>query len=184
MSIISKETFDKFTETEKKSIQTDYQDLLSNDGRWIDSLTTEERNGAITQLEWLFDKENLQPKPKVKTWEDVEKIEGGKISVDSKVITPNGRAWGLNIKYHNKAEATLKLAILIELGYGGMIKEEEWKNNLKEKYCITWAAPNQKFHLCTMNNIYHFIAFHTPEQRDEFMSYPENVELVRQYYMI
>lgn len=62
MSIISKETFGKFTEVEKKSIQTDYQDLLSDNGCWIDSLTIEERNGAIIQLEWMFDKENLQPK--------------------------------------------------------------------------------------------------------------------------
>lgn len=181
MSIISKETFDMFAEEEKAKVRKEYlSDKNNKNDRYFE--------GSIDTFEELFGKENLQPEPKIKTWKDVEKIEGGKISVDSKVITPNGRAWGLNIKYHNKAEATLKLAILIELGYGGMVKEEENSDREKDKFII---APIEEddgsigFEIYSVSfAVDRVIAFHTIEQAEEFMSYPENRTLIEQYYMI
>lgn len=143
---------------------------------------TEPAKEVRLTLENLFGSHNLNPKPQIKTWEDVEKVEGGDISVDSKVINPNGRAWGLGLKYHQKAEATLKLAILIDLGYGGVITEEEWKDDKTSKYCI--ERTDNELVYAEYSTIYYFIAFHTSEQRKEFMSHGSNRKLVEQFYMI
>lgn len=132
-------------------------------------------------LRTRFGEHNIQLKPQIKTWKDVEKAEGGDIKVNSKVTNPNGRAWGLSLKYHNKAEASLKLAILIDLGYGGMVKEEEWGND-EWKYVIS-CGNNELLKEKTCHRK-EFIAFHTQQQRDEFMSYPENITLIKQYYII
>lgn len=63
--------------------------------------------------------------------------------------------------------------------YGGEITDEEWKNesikyvigNYINDIDITWDKYK-----------YHFLAFHTKEQRDEFLKY--NRRLVKDYLMI
>lgn len=65
--------------------------------------------------------------------------------------------------------------------YGGAITDEEW-NNDTIKYCVHgWldavAYENSKYHK-------HFLAFHTEDQRDKFMSYSENLQLVKDYLML
>lgn len=142
--------------------------------------------GKQSQLIELFGYDNLNPKPTPKTWEDVEKAEGGDIRVDSKVINPNGRAWGLGLKYHQKAEATLKLAILIELGYGGMVGEEEWKDSDINKFSIVPFDTKKGLKIVTtiFESDKRFIAFHTLQQVEEFMSHESNRKLVEMYYLM
>lgn len=180
MAIISKKSFDKLSEVEKKSIQTDYQDLLSDDGNWINSLTSEERSGAIMQLEWMFGKETLLSE--IKTWEDVQEM-----NEDSNFFMRIDDNLELSDKVYSKCIATLKIAKLIELGYGGAISDEEWRNDKIPKYYI---APNHNVPgALIMSTSYksedmHFIAFHTPEQMAKFISYESNRILMKQYYMI
>ena len=154
-----------------------------------DKKNREAHIGACATLDTLFGTHNINSKPQIKTWEDVEKAEGGEIRVDSKVINPNGQAWGLGLKYHQKAEATLKLAILIDLGYGGMVSEEEWEVLNIPKYCIIYhpTCQDERLKFDDDDEIptkKHFIAFHAPEQRKEFMSYESNKRLVEQFFLM
>lgn len=186
MAIISQESFGKLSEVEKKSIQTDYQDLLSDNGRWIGSLTTGERNGAIMQLEWMFGKETLQPKPKIKTWEDVEKENQEYFSRSNAPNPMFIQSAELRDKLLKKTMATYKIATLIELGYGGAVSDEEWNDDTFNKFSIQWDeednCPTIRCH-CS-RNWSDFVSFHTQQQAEEFMSHSENVELVKQYYML
>ena len=64
--------------------------------------------------------------------------------------------------------------------YGGEITEEEWKNSKINKYYINlYAGDIEKG---TWDSTYTFLAFHTPEQRDNFLKY--NEKLVKDYLMI
>ena len=80
------------------------------------------------------------------------------------------------------ALALLKIHQLIEIGYGGNITNEEWKEHTKIKYTIDLK---DKKLICSYT--YHFkshIAFHTKEQAEEFLKYSENVQLLKDYFMI
>lgn len=183
MAIISKESFEKLTKEEKENIREGYI-------KWQEEAETNPYfEGKISNMEDLFDKEDLQPKPVVKTWEDVP-LRGEALDVDFMINDLGGRniislkQTEFSEKIFMKLIVTAKIAKIIELGYGGMITEEEWKNNILEKYCVAWSVPIQRFHYQTMYNLYNFIAFHTQEQREKFMFYPENRELVKQYYMV
>lgn len=63
--------------------------------------------------------------------------------------------------------------------YGGAITDEEWKDGSKIKYTIgrfKHTLEGLSFHT------YYFLAFHTSEQRDNFLKY--NERLVKDYLMI
>lgn len=64
--------------------------------------------------------------------------------------------------------------------YGGAVTEEEWRSNKIDKFGIHIYAGN----LCrtTVQSSYYFLAFHTAEQRDLFLS--ENERLVKDYLML
>lgn len=78
------------------------------------------------------------------------------------------------------ALALLKIHQLIEVGYGGNISRDEWDNS-EWKYIIV-CDPG--FHITSTYSSIHTIAFHTREQAEEFLSYPENVQLLRDHFMI
>ncbi len=80
------------------------------------------------------------------------------------------------------ALALLKIHQLIEVGYGGNSTNEEWDNDNNYKYSIFCSYDNT---LIADNTIFRSpIAFHTGKQAKEFLSYPENVQLVKDFYMI
>lgn len=173
MSIISKESFEKLTEEEKKKLRQIYKDMKEEP-----SLAY--AHEYAEKCEWLedyFGKENLQPK--IKTWEDLEMeygdfdwYIGGNTSIVSGILT-------------KKVIATLKIAKLIELGYGGMVTEEEWMENGHNKgFYSIWADAKGKIECTLVYDSKEFIAFHTQQQAEEFLSYPKNVELLKQYYMV
>lgn len=184
MAIISQEIFSKFSEEEKKKTRERYQLALANGDEKL-----------IHELENLFDKENLQPKPKIKTWEDVVKyhiIEIDNIGsdvFDNYVLTrSSAKCSDIILK---KLEATYRIYKLIELGYGGMVTDEEWKDNYLIKYFIIIEInkgknknmePSIQCDYATDEK--RFIAFHTKQQVEEFMSYESNRKLIEQYYMI
>ena len=66
--------------------------------------------------------------------------------------------------------------------YGGEITDEEWKDFRLRKYGLLFY--NHKL----STNIYYdtkqIIGFHTEEQLTRFISFPENVQLVKDFYMV
>lgn len=79
------------------------------------------------------------------------------------------------------AKSMLAMAMISQLMpyYGGTITDEEWKDGSKIKYIIgrfKHILEGLSFHT------YYFLAFHTPEQRDNFLKY--NERLVKDYLMI
>lgn len=172
MAIISKETFDKFTEEEKKKLNEVYSSTNSN---------SYFNQGIRSSFKLIFGKENLQPK--IRTWTDVEKF--NKIFSDTNIFfTHPNINWIWGQKVVDKCIATLKIAKLIELGYGGIVTDEEWKDYRVHKYCVVLDI-NGKFSIeCRKGNTHEFIAFHTLQQAEEFMFYPENRKLFEQYNMV
>lgn len=80
------------------------------------------------------------------------------------------------------ALALLKIHQLIEVGYGGNVTNEEWENAFELKYVISCTV-DKSFPIHATNCI-HTIAFHTKEQAEEFLKYTENVQLLKDYFMI
>lgn len=135
----------------------------------------------------LFGIYNLNPKPPTpKTWED---FIDNKIFEDIYVTYIKLQNFSLNSgidnKLRDKVLATYKIWQLIKLSYGGIISEREWRDVDIPKYGI-YCGQSGKLNEQTINletrGKRTFIAFHTPEQREEFMSYASNKRLVEQYY--
>lgn len=81
------------------------------------------------------------------------------------------------------AKSMLAMAMISQLMpyYGGEITDEEWK----EKSCTTkYTIDRIKGNIAkeSWDTRYNFLAFHTPEQRNEFLKY--NEQLVKDYLMI
>lgn len=89
-----------------------------------------------------------------------------------------------NTPIEKSALALLKIHQLIEVGYGGNITNEEWNDSIIEKFIIypikDGFGIDHRFKL----RAFRHIAFHTKEQAKEFLSYPENVQLIKDFYMI
>ena len=129
---------------------------------------------------------NLNELHKIRIWADVEKLKDNQVEHNdmSMLIKQCGSIYYEHIpdKVVRKAVATLKIYKLIELGYGGNITEKEWMSDYENIYSVFSDAEGvvREIDGCGFK---HFVSFHTPEQREEFMSYPENRELVKEYYI-
>lgn len=130
----------------------------------------------------IFGEHNLNPKPQIKTWEDVNKYYKDKgISTDYYV----NFECGMGERIADKMIATAKIAKLIDLGYGGMVSEEEWEDEYKSKWVINCDMSKEtRFEILEMFVDKFFIAFHEESQAEEFMSHESNKILVRQYYLM
>ena len=139
----------------------------------------------------LFSKEELNSK-KVKTWDDLidTKIPKdsyfiGGASRISKIITNltfdkrYDKSWFIDEKHAKSALAMAQISQLIPY-YGGVITDTEWNNSNVIKYVI--ARRNNSIISESFNIIYHLLAFHTREQRDEFLK--NNKQLVMDYFML
>lgn len=77
------------------------------------------------------------------------------------------------------AFAKLSQVIRNNKTFGGIISDSEWDSD-SIKYTIIRIGNNI---ICDHTyNRYTFLAFHTEEQRDLFLE--ENIELIKQYYML
>lgn len=125
----------------------------------------------------------FKPINKVNIWEDIESISGNYLSLDGKLnfCTKPCKAIYINKKYAKSALAMAQISQLMPY-YGGPITDKEWKDADKIKYCIKNYLGSMEF--TTAYCYYTLLGFHTEEQRDKFMSYPENVQLVKDYLMI
>lgn len=185
--------WNELSDESKKFIRDMYDEIIKEAVKPENQkLDDEEADGDIREL-WgrqsqlieLFGYHNLNPEPPTpKTWEDVE---DNYVEYQKYVAVSNDIEEGIiNIedKLRLKLLATYRIAKLIELGYGGMVSEEEWNDEEILKFGVKWSykANNWVYH--NYQTTKSFITFHTSQQRQEFMSYESNRKLVEQYYMM
>jgi hypothetical protein len=123
----------------------------------------------------------------INTWKDIEYLSGYFINNQASIIeTPEILRVGddKNVFVSKKyAKAALALAQISQLMpyYGGEITEE-WKNE-DWKFTVNVDAKGE-INLNRSLHIKELIAFHTKTQRDKFLSFPENVQLVKDLFMV
>lgn len=161
---------------EKRCFIEKYQILKQ--GNFVDKLLAE-------LLENKFGKDVLEEK-QIKTWEDVE---DNYVEYQKYVAVSNDIEEGIiNIedKLRLKLLATYRISKLIELGYGGVVNEEEWKDKDIKKWCIVPCNSINDIQRVAFysRSAKKFIAFHTEQQAKEFMSHESNRKLVEMYYCL
>jgi hypothetical protein len=130
----------------------------------------------------------FKKKHRINTWKDLKFIQGYFIENDSsiekleEVIEKDCEDRNV-FAYEKYAKAALALAQISQLMpyYGGEVTNEEWKNN-ERKFSI--VVHNSELKPFTHVNNKVLISFHTEAQRARFMFFQENVQLVKDFYMI
>ena len=133
---------------------------------------------------------NIKSESSIKTYQDLisDKIQLGGYAIhygNNSIIKFNDKDPG-NPKCRAISEKVAKsmraMAMISQLMpyYGGEITDEEWKNSKINKYYINLYAG--EIERGVWDSTYTFLAFHTKEQRDEFLK--NNEQLVKDYLMI
>lgn len=78
------------------------------------------------------------------------------------------------------AEARISQIIENDKRFGGVVTDEEWQDETTPKYVI--YRDGKKVSADTWCVYYHFLSFHTREQRGLFME--ENMDLIKDYFML
>lgn len=121
----------------------------------------------------------------VKTWDNLGKIDGYFIREDSSICTigtVDTYSMNKNTAISEKhCKAMLAMAQISQLlpHYGGAVTDEEWKDD-SSKHVLSRVKNN--IVKDWYQHSYEFLAFHTAEQRDEFLD--NNEQLVKDYLMI
>lgn len=125
-------------------------------------------------------------KSKFPTWESLGNISGVFIGTASEFfeasgvpVSNNNRNIFLTEKHAKSALAMAQISQLIPY-YGGEITNDEWKDGSIRKYII--FRKMSYVGRCEAYSNSEFLAFHTAEQRDEFLK--NNEQLVKDYLMI
>lgn len=129
----------------------------------------------------------FRKKHRINTWKDLKFIQGYFIENDSsiekleEVIEKDCEDRNV-FAYEKYAKAALALAQISQLMpyYGGEITDEEWE---KDNYKYAIEVSNGKIYESWCKTK-HLIAFHTKGQLQKFLSFPENIQLVKDFYMI
>jgi hypothetical protein len=116
-------------------------------------------------------------------------ISGFEISPSARITeidgAPNREAFYNVFAAKLQAKSALAMARISQIlandieNFGGVITDEEWKNSGWK--CVILRSDNKIRTTSTRNN-YHFLAFHTEEQRDLFLE--KYRDLVKDYLMI
>lgn len=129
----------------------------------------------------------FKKKHKINTWKDIKRIEGCFINNYSEIrkleLPINKDCFDRNVFISERyAKSALALAQISQLMpyYGGEITDEEWE---KDNYKYAIEVSNGKIYESWCKTK-HLIAFHTKGQLQKFLSFPENVQLVKDFYMI
>lgn len=144
-----------------------------------------------------IDKENstfecikFKQKDKVNIWSQIPNLNGAYVNWYSQIVNidtgpvntiPDNRFIFSDEKHAKAALAMAQISQLMAY-YGGIVTTEEWNDEYIPKYCIERHLDSiSKVTVC---RTYTFLAFHTDEQRHNFMSYSANMRLVKDYLMI
>lgn len=121
----------------------------------------------------------------INTWEDIPRVNGCYMNnshiytgYEGKPCEENKDIY-LTDKYAKSALALAQISQLMPY-YGGEITDEEWE---KDNYIYTIEVSNGKIYESWCKTK-HLIAFHTKKQLNKFLSFPENVQLIKDLYMI
>ena len=122
----------------------------------------------------------------INTWKDIPKVNGCYISNCNIVTGYEGKPCEENKDVYltdKYAKSALDLAQISQLMpyYGGEITNEEWKRNDRKFTIVAYDGELKPF---THVNNKVLVAFHTEAQRTKFMSFPENIQLVKDLYMM
>lgn len=141
----------------------------------------------------------------LKTWRDLPKTWRGlceaalveQIEVitdvvfdDNDVMSDESSAVSGNLKLAKSALAFLKIYQLIREGYGKNIEHVEWIFNKyasnKSKWMIIDNYDKKKFQIVKVKNNYtgSQLVFRTKKQAEEFLKHQENIQLLKDYFMI
>jgi len=138
-----------------------------------------------------FDCIKFKKKYEIKTWDDFcrEKVPINGFCIESRsslirLIRPETINYDIRNLYLTKkqAKSARAAAMISQLMpyYGGAITDEEWSDSDTAKYTITRYEGQSSLNITIL--WYHFLAFHTEEQRDSF--YENNEQLVKDFLMI
>lgn len=124
----------------------------------------------------------------VRTWDDLigEAISGSYINGNSGIYNIHEYPAKQIDKYvfasERHAKSALAMAQISQLFcyYGGEITDKEWADDNMSKYVI--KRMDGKIDTACYSSFYFFLAFHTEQQRDDFLNY--NEQLVKDYLMI
>lgn len=148
----------------------------------IKDINLEEYEISTTDKEIIVLRKKEHKYPK---WLDLERLSGYYITYNSKIyeannfqISRDNRDVFLTEKHAKSALAMAQISQLMPY-YGGEITDEEWLEG-KTKYTIEKNGKKA----CGDKRVgtYMLLAFHTKEQRDEFLK--NNEQLVKDYLMI
>lgn len=135
---------------------------------------------------WIKEQKTKIPK----TWSDL--IETNKANSHCIYTLDNTYLNSNNNKriIEKSALALLKIHQLIEVGYGGNITNKEWLRSTNTPIFVIVIDPYKDnfMRIDSVDNgfehgIYH-VAFHTKAQAEEFLSYHENLQLLKDYFML
>lgn len=128
----------------------------------------------------------FKKKRTINTFSDLIEIKGFHIDKSSKESikvwesTPNNIIVFIDEKHAKSAMAMASISQLMPY-YGGAITDEEWQE-ITSKYTI--ERVNSSIVRSSTTFDYQFLTFHTEKQRDRFMSFEENMQLIKDYFMI
>ena len=148
--------------------------LIRPDGKWC-----EDEDISLfpskDQRDWIkWDKENNHKTPKtwsemkncnVEVWQHISQMDYGPVEPIVKSVL-----------------ALLKIHQLIEVGYGGYPSYNDW--NMGNTYTIVPSDSYYRFVVLHRTEIPNGPIFHTEKQAIEFRSHPENIQLLKDYFMI
>jgi hypothetical protein len=143
----------------------------------------DEQSSNFTEGKIVFKKKNSTP------WRHRENDIFGYYTAGASIHTANGQNTDEAMadlfateKQARSSQAMAQLSHIIKNDdrFGGPITDEEWNNPHIRKSVI--MRKGDDIGTDWWNTYYHFLAFHTREQRDLFME--ENMDLIRQYFML
>lgn len=128
----------------------------------------------------------FKKKKVINTFSDLERVEGFCIEnylncpVKTNIKSTSNFTIFIDEKHINAAIAMAKISQLMPY-YGGAITSKEWQENTPKS---TIERIESSIIRSFSSLGYQFLAFHKEEQRDRFMSFEENMQLIKDYLMI
>lgn len=129
-------------------------------------------------IKWIEEQKSEVPK----TWSELYNNKNS--FVDNELYTIDCLEENVKTPIEKSVLALLKIHQLIEVGYGGNVTNEEWFDWDNCIYFIEYNGEDKEYKILTTVCYKKHIAFHTKEQAEEFLSYHENVQLLKDYFMI
>lgn len=172
-----------------KEITTDYIRNLIKNNMEKEIKITIPQGYEVDKENSTFECIKFKKKQEIKTFKDLTSVSGYYISnVDAKISSINELSvekYDYSIFLTKKqAKSALAMAYISQLipYYGGEITDEEWKDPNMDKFILERYFGEISKNMRTVYRLYSFLAFHTKEQRDEFLK--NNERLVKDYLMI